>query len=68
MKDGKTYVVASFSSVQRVNAATAAAGPADLKWVEKTGPNGEAVALESGVPGSSEESLWGEYLKSHPKK
>jgi hypothetical protein len=67
MKDGKTYVVASFASVQKVNAATAA-GATGLKWVEKTGPNGEAVALESGVPDSSEESLWGEYLKSHPKK
>jgi hypothetical protein len=67
MKDGKTYVVASFASVQKVNAATAASATG-LKWVEKTGPNGEAVALESGVPDSSEESLWGEYLKSHPKK
>ena len=63
-KDDKTYVVASFGSVQKLNAGTIG----DLKWVEKTGPNGEVVALESGVPGSSEESLWSEYVKSHPKK
>ena len=61
--DGKTYVFGSFASLQRFQVGDTSS----FKWTNKTGPNGEAVALESDGA-TLDQSLWGEYEKSHPKK
>ncbi len=61
-KDGTMYVFGSFASMKAFNQ-----GGTGLQWIKKDGPNGEPVAMESGSDQLSD-SLWGEYVKSHPKK